>query len=398
MSNYASIIPLIGGETIAMEQVWGQRPDYILSYSDFQANDSHLNNYYNHEVPYLLLDEGKRAPHKVDVINTVCPCAGLSSLSTTSGADNEKNDWMVNTSKYVLEELKPKVFWGENAPGLANKKGAPVVAKLRKIARDNGYTLTLYKTKSLLHGLSQIRDRSFYFFWKGDKVPMFNYFRREHTKIEDQIRSSATNEPDAMFDMACNTIKPSEDPIYKYILEGIHGGISHMDFWKSIEGKGINVLSYIQKHPEYDFGTAAKWLRERGYEREADKNERRHAKISAGKEIMKKSTEVGKDYIGAFVGHWPRRLAHPDQDRYLNVRECLDIMKLPKDFELLGGVKNLNHICQNVPVSTAADMAGEIKKYLAGELELFKAPFAIQDNKSPKFIPEEHLSTLEAFV
>ena len=65
--KYASIVPLIGGETIAMENVFGQRPEYIMSYSDFQANDSQLLHYYNHEVPYLLLDQGGQALGKVDV-------------------------------------------------------------------------------------------------------------------------------------------------------------------------------------------------------------------------------------------------------------------------------------------------------------------------------------------
>ena len=41
---------------------------------------------------------------------------------------------------------------------------------MRKIGEDNGYTFSIFKTKSILHGLSQVRDRTFYFFWKGDKV------------------------------------------------------------------------------------------------------------------------------------------------------------------------------------------------------------------------------------
>ena len=45
--NYASIVPLIGGETIAMEKVFKKRPEYIISYEDFQANDTHLVEYYN---------------------------------------------------------------------------------------------------------------------------------------------------------------------------------------------------------------------------------------------------------------------------------------------------------------------------------------------------------------
>ena len=76
--NYASIVPLIGGETIAMENVFGKRPDYMLTFDGFQANETHLINYYNNEVPYLNLSEGEKHPHSVDVVNTVCQCAGLS--------------------------------------------------------------------------------------------------------------------------------------------------------------------------------------------------------------------------------------------------------------------------------------------------------------------------------
>ena len=114
--NYASIVPLIGGETIAMENVFGKRPEYIMTYDGFQDNETHLLNYYNHEVPYLNLSEGARPTEKVNVINTVCPCAGLSSLSTSAGSNNEANDWMYTSSEYVLSECNPDVFWGENAP------------------------------------------------------------------------------------------------------------------------------------------------------------------------------------------------------------------------------------------------------------------------------------------
>ena len=40
--NYASKVPMIGCETIAMERVFKKRPEYILSYEDFKANDTHL--------------------------------------------------------------------------------------------------------------------------------------------------------------------------------------------------------------------------------------------------------------------------------------------------------------------------------------------------------------------
>ena len=85
------------------------------------------------------------------------------------------NEWMYKSAEYVLGEVQPKVFWGENAPRLASKMGEPVVRRLRKIGEEHGYTFSIFKTKSILHGLSQVRDRTFYFFWKGDQVPLFDY-------------------------------------------------------------------------------------------------------------------------------------------------------------------------------------------------------------------------------
>ena len=109
--NYASIVPLIGGETIAMQNVFKKKPEYILSYDVFKANDNHLVEYYKGEVPYHLLGDNRsyNLP-SVDVINTVCPCAGLSSLNTSASSDAAANDWMSTSANYVLGTLKPKVF------------------------------------------------------------------------------------------------------------------------------------------------------------------------------------------------------------------------------------------------------------------------------------------------
>jgi len=394
--NYASIVPLIGGETIAMENVFGKRPEYILSYSDFKANDSQLLNYYNHTIPYLLLDQGGLAPSGVDVVNTVCPCAGLSSLSPTSSGDSTTNDWMVKSAEYVLESIQPTVFWGENAPRLASKMGEPVVRQLREIGKRNGYVFSIYKTKSILHGLSQVRDRTFYFFWKGNQVPVFDYYKRDYVRIEDQIRSSATNEPDPMFEQVNNKQKPSDNPYYQYVLEEMHGGISHMEFFKQID-KTTNPLHYIEdKGVSYkDVGV---WMAERGHQKLAEKCNYMFDKLSAGGNIMRKMTEIGKDHIGAFVGHFPHSLCHPDEDRYINTREALDIMKMPKDFILQGGVKNLNMICQNVPVTTAMDMAENVKGFLGGDLETIEAEFMLQDNKTQSYKVEKAPNTLEAFI
>ena len=245
--NYASIVPLIGGETIAMEKVFKKRPEYIISYEDFQANDTHLVEYYKREVPYYLLgnDRNYDLP-SVDVVNTVCPCAGLSSLNTTASSDAAANDWMLTSANYVLGTIKPKVFWGENAPRLASKMGEPVVENLRSIGRKFGYTFSLYKTKSLLHGLGQVRDRSFYFFWKGDKIPKLDFFRRKHERIEDTIRKVKMYHKDPMSVLA-NKKTPSKNPFYRFVLEEMCGGITHREFQRKIT-KTVNPMDLSLIH------------------------------------------------------------------------------------------------------------------------------------------------------
>ena len=384
--NYASIVPLIGGETIAMQNVFKKRPTYIMSYEAFKANDSQLLEHYNNEVPYQLLDNFTGHLREVDVVNAVCPCAGLSSLSPSSSTDNKANDWMIESAKYVLGVSKPKVFWGENAPRLASKMGAPIVEKLKSIAQLNGYTMSLYKTKSKLHGLSQTRDRSFYFFWKGDRIPHLSFYDRPHEKIEDTIRNAFVSDDDPM-NALTNDRKPTDNPFYQFVLNELEGGITHKQFFEKIE-RTINPLDYLERAGiKYD--RVSKWMSEKGYKKESIRCLEIHKKLEAGGNIMRKTTEIPKDYIGAFVGHMPSWLTHPDEDRYLTIRECLEIMKMPKDFILQGGRTNLNMICQNVPVTTATDMAQNIKDWLDNKLDSRESDFAVFDNKTKSFKYEE---------
>lgn len=393
--SYASCVPLIGGETLAMENVFAKKPKYILSYSAFAANDSQLLAHYNHEVPYHVIDEGNGRTDHVDVVNAVCPCAGLSSLSPSASTDNKANDWMVESAKYVLSKVKPKVFWGENAPRLASKMGAPIVKQLRKIAKENGYTMSLYKTKSKMHGLSQTRDRSFYFFWQGNHIPHMHFYRRPHEKIEDTIRNAFVSEDDPMNELT-NKHKPSDNPFYKYVLEELEGGITHKQFQEKID-KTINPLDYIENRGiKYD--EVSEWMSTNGFDKQAKRCLEIHKKLESGGNIMRKTTEIPKDYIGAFVGHMPTCLTHPDEDRYLTVRECLAIMKMPSNFQLQGGRKNLNMICQNVPVTTAEDMAQNIHDWLDGKLDIREADFAVFDNKTGVVDYEETPQTLETFI
>ena len=378
--KHASIVPLIGGETIGQINAFGTKPDYLLSYTPFSNNDSHIVNHLK-DVPYILLDQGGKHPSYVDVVNAVCPCAGLSSLSPSSSSDSAVNDWMTITAIYVLEEMKPQVFWGENAPRLAGEMGKPVIAKLNKIAKDNGYTISLYRTKSLLHGLSQVRERSFYFFWKGDKVPVFKYFDEHRISIEDQInlaKSQSTQQE------VTNKKTPSkDDPYYRYVLEVMHGGISHAEFQKTLT-KSADAMHYIEENG-HNYRMVKPFFEKNGYSKLAGKMDAMQDKLDAGGNLMRRASYIPKDYIGAFVGHLPVSMTHHTEDRYLTYRECMTIMGLPQDFELLNPTRNLNHVCQNVPVHTATDMATEIKAVLEGKRDMMKGTLMYQFNPQKTF-------------
>ena len=378
MTTHASIIPLIGGETLGTERAFGTRPEYFMSFEAFWANDRHIVNHYNSEVPYHVLDKNEKPSKKVDVIASVCPCAGLSMMHHNYGDHNENNKWLLETTKFVLSDMKPEVLWGENAPGLAGKIGANIRAQMYAMARENNYSMTVYRTKSLLHGVPQVRERSFYFFWKGDRTPVLNYYNREHTPIEQVILNARGN----TLQTPINPKTPSKDPWYRYILEVINNGMSHKDFSSKVEpakARGNDSFSYIEKSG-HTYPMVSEWLKKNGFEREAASALRKHDKLESGGQIMRRGVILPKDYIGAFVGHYPTCLTHPVEDRFITYREALTIMGHPDNFELLDPHKSANHICQNVPVQTATDMATEVREYLAGNRPTINSTYTFQYN------------------
>ena len=396
MATHASIIPLIGGETLGTEKAFGTRPEYFMSYEAFWANDRHIVNHYNNEVPYHVLDKNDKPSKKVDVVASVCPCAGLSMMHHNYGDHNENNKWLLDTTKFVLEDMQPEVLWGENAPGLAGKIGKNIREQMYKIGREHGYSMTLYRTKSMLHGVPQVRERTFYFFWRGDKTPILEYYNRKHTPIEQVILNAKGN----TLQDPINTKTPSKDPWYRYILEVINKGMSHREFSAQVEpskARGNDSFSYIEKsgHP---YPIVSEWLKNNGYEREAASALRKHEKLESGGSIMRRGVIVPKDFIGAFVGHYPTMLTHPVEDRFITYREALSIMGHPDDFELLDPKNSSNHICQNVPVQTAADMATEVREYLAGNRQTIDSTYTLQYNGTRTTQTNERRTTLAEFI
>ena len=68
-------------------------------------------------------------------------------------------------------------------------------------------------------------------------------------------------------------------------------------------------------------------------------------KRSKGLGIWDDSPRFFDDAFGSVMSKTMFTGIHPDEDRYLNVREMMHLMGLPHDFEI-DHVRNVNHIAQ----------------------------------------------------
>jgi site-specific DNA-cytosine methylase len=405
--KWGTIIPLIGGSAIGCSRSAESKPSFHLSYEAFSANESHIERYWE-DIPMYRLDAPDiEIPSStfegVDYVNSVCPCAGLSLLNSARGSDASRgsdavqNKWMYESSEYILENVKPKVLWGENAPGLFTKMGEGVVQRLRQIAEKHGYSFSLIKTNTELHGIPQRRIRTFYFFWNTPTVPMLNWKFREKSDLLTylkEIPQDATLQDMFMVDgKVTEHYKP-----YQFVLE--REGLTHAEF--SNKYKKGTVAQYFDKNNLLD--ECIEWLKvnhpKEGFSNKnstktfIDMLHHQKTKLADSKGYWDASPHFFHDSFSALIGRNMFNGVHPVEDRYLNIREMLHLMGMPHDFEIEDS-RQVNHIAQNVPVRTAQDMADEVRKFCEGELKMTQYKFMKQDNTNQKIIAVEELNLSE---
>ena len=400
--KYCNIIPLIGGMTIANKLATNKDPEFIVSWEPFQKNDSHIVNHLK-TVPYHVIDaklkenqksvtdDLKQHKGKIDFVSSVCPCAGLSMLNNSNsatsaharGSNAVQNDWMYKSSEWVLENLEPKVLWGENAPGLYTSLGKGVRDRLREIGARYGYSFSIVKTDTYLHGIPQHRKRTFYFFWKSKNAPILEWFERDNTSKDlieylNEVPSGAKYQ-ESYFTK--NAHKPVTDwKLYEFVLEKT--GMTDLEFRKSyigalyhyVSGKGWvdEAITWFDKHyPDYE-----------GEERK--KLEHIRKKLELGLGFWDSSPFFVHTYTNAIIGKNMTSIVHPTEDRFLNMRECMHLMGLPHDFDFAPGNEIFNHIAQNVPVKTATSYTEQVVKFINGELRDSGHQFIMQNNMSQK--------------
>lgn len=379
--KWGTIIPLIGGSALGCYKAVGKKPEYHLSYSPFNKNEKPLQEYWP-DVPRIVLDEAQDLPQtKVDFINSVCPCAGLSLLSTakTKEVRDKSNKWMLESADVVLGEIKPRVFWGENAPGLFTKMGTWVRELLIEKAQEYGYSFSLYRTTTSRHGVPQNRLRTFYFFWDTPTPPILGYYSRPTKNLKDyldEIPAGASNQDEFV------RKESLEESCAAYIFVLNKLGLSHEEFIKNNDGGSIHSFhTYVAENGMLD--ECIMWIEDHvGESKELKRLKNIREKLKKGGRFMDGSAAYYYEKSNALVGRNLTGIVHPSEPRYLSIREIIHLMGMPHNFEFSPSKPNhsLNFLAQNVPSCTARDMTFEVLRFLSNDIEFHDSFFLKQDN------------------
>lgn len=398
--KYISFIPLIGGMAIANANATGKKPEFVLSYDAFAKNESNLKNYWS-DVEWHLLDadtnqlvEDVELDYSdIDFVSSVCPCAGMSGLNCANrGADNATNNWLYKSAEYILGTIKPKVYFGENAPGLYSEQNVKVLNRLREYGRQYGYSFTIYKTDTYRHGIPQHRMRTFFFFWKGDQCPMMDWYNHpsekpfeewildknvgtQTTHIKNYKTSELYPEMKWIMETRCNGeyskyVEFFYDQCEKYSIRTPYDYIKENNLWQEYR-------DWLVNQPNAD-----KPMHGQGNRTPLYYVDYRLNKINQGLGYFAIQPIVYKGAANAIISKNMWWTLHPVEDRYLSTREIMSLMGLPNDFELV--TNNLQQVTQNVPVCTAQDMTDQVIKFINGELPMTEYNFIKQNNLQQK--------------
>ncbi len=384
--TWAPIVPLIGGFPLGAELAIGKPPVEIFSYDGFSGNDSQYVNFQHNtrgreDIPYTEITEenADTLKRKINIIVGTPPCAALSQLNTSKSADakgatSPKNDWMYKVAEDGMKIFEADVIMIENAPALYTKKGTLVAERMYEMAKENNYSLSLYKTSTMYHGVPQARDRTFACFWRSPTAPILEWHDKEFKEFKEYLSDIPDNA--LQQELVINENVGNKEPYYRFITHLLGEGA---DTRKALHDENFKT-SYNYVNRKGLLQDAIKWFEETGDEKGLRQARHAEYKQSIDKGIWDGSTHVFNEYMNAVIGRNLNDTIHPTEDRSLTVREALHMMAFPDDFELIGGLRNVNMIAQNVPVCTAADMVRQAVKFVKGELAFSESDLVKQNN------------------
>ena len=400
--KWAAIQPLTGGMYLGAEEAFGYPAEWILTYDGLDnikynkegnitsvGNEAYLLNYLkkqNREVPYYKMHrtmfdcniddlnptitcngiESKPNYNDIDIIVAVPVCSGLSMVtSANDDTKDARNCNMLYLANLALKEIKPKIYIFENAPTFMGSRGDSLRKQFEELANNTGYSIIYYKTDSWLHYNCQKRPRTFIMFIKkiDNKVPVLDF---EDHKLT--INEFFNNIPNVLNDQnECISLP------HNYLT---------IDFFKYKYGD--NWLDYVD-------GCLMKNIVARGLLDELLDFMKTYNKMSSEQKIktqkyidhIKHKTSMNLNWYGFdacyYKEHFPsiqfksiKTTMHPIGNRFCTIREFLELMGMPHDFEWFGDNDNLQKIGQNVPVKTAKFITQQAINILSNNIKEYK--------------------------
>lgn len=406
MSNnikWGCIQPLTGGMYIGAEEAIGCPASWIISFEGLDEaktnkegklgdvgneynllkwleKNNKLTNYYHFTKRQMFesfddvsnIDLTQKIEHHdnsndfndVDIVVAVPVCSGLSAATIAKDETKDaRNCNMLFITKYTLEVIKPKVYIFENAPRLISNAGDSVREILNKIAFESGYSVTYYKTDSQFHHNCQKRPRTFVVFtkWTGENQenpPEFKFEQVPYTveQVFNQITSDATQQ-----DLNIGMSKFNQC-LLQYIIDNIgedfRNTLRYVDLFAPVvqNNKYDEFINYINK---YDGMSETEKEKAVAFVKHAQ------FKKSQGLNYYSMTACFYRDTTPSVMFKTIQTNIHHKENRVWNIRECLNLMGMPNDFELYGdAVTNAPKIGQNVPVKTAKWITSEAVRFV----------------------------------
>lgn len=406
--NWYCIQPLTGGMYLGFEEVLGCPAKAIISYkglnsytpkkSNNQSNDPRgtcTNEYnlmqylkkVNREVPryefvngdeltatltdkvtgkiYLQTEDGSRKftfdeldKSEVDVVCAVPICSGLSTLSTYNKDEREsRNCNMMEITKFVLNDIRPKVYIFENAPSFWSDRGFSLRKQFEQLAKNEFYSISYFKTDTKFHHNCQRRPRTFVMFVRCDYVnkgaPKFDGF--EHVTLTPKEVFSSISE-NAKYNCSFPKVLFENHVSMQYAI------CKFPDTWRDLFKQDF-ILELHKRDLINDFIDYCNRAGDPLSLKMVDYVNKVISCMNLGKGWWCRTPKAYDDLMPAVQSKTLFSTIHPYEDRLLSEREHMKMMGLPDDFDMQG---NFNTCCrqisQNVPVKTAAWIAREAKR------------------------------------
>lgn len=402
--KWAAIQPLTGGLYLGTEEAIGHPAEWILTYKGLNTikkdkddnvtgvgNEAYLLNYLHkvdREVPYyqmnremfdtnlddmnpeILLNDEPAKPNyeNLDLVVALPVCSGLS-MVTSAGQETKdgRNCNMLYLAKLALTTIKPKIYIFENAPTFMGERGDSLRIRLEKLAKDNGYLIVYYKTDTHKHYNCQRRPRTFIFFIRKDvtnnQLPVLDFEDKPMSIQEffDNIPYGLTNQEEC---------KPRP---HNYILLDFFKEKYGEEWFKTLDNKCLMKLIVTDKL----FDELFEYCKTYTKISEDDMNK----SIKYFKHVKDK-TDRKLNWFGSDIVFYKKELPsvqfrsitttmHPNCKRVLTVRENLELMGMPHDFDWFGDESNLPKIAQNVPVKTAKFIMSQAVNILENNINIF---------------------------